>query len=229
MAKSSSRFATQAVTTAVLTSGGLDSAVLVAELANADQPVQPIYMRCGLSWEAVELHYLRLYLEALGRPALRPLVILEMPVGDLYGDHWSITGQAVPDAATPDDAVYLPGRNVLLLAKAMIWCHLHKVRKLALGILAANPFPDATPGFISEFQSAVNRAVGGDIEIQRPYANLTKVQVLSRVHGLPLEHTFSCIRPMGTDHCGACNKCAERRRAFHEAGLPDATTYATGE
>jgi 7-cyano-7-deazaguanine synthase len=27
-------------------------------------------------------------------------------------------------------------------------------------------------------------------------------------------------------HCSRCNKCAERRKAFSEAGIPDPTRYA---
>jgi 7-cyano-7-deazaguanine synthase len=47
--------------------------------------------------------------------------------------------------------------------------------------------------------------------------------------GLPLELTFSCLRPVGGLHCGRCNKCAERRRGFAEAGLPDPTQYANAD
>jgi 7-cyano-7-deazaguanine synthase len=41
-----------------------------------------------------------------------------------------------------------------------------------------------------------------------------------------LELTFSCIDPQEGEHCGRCNKCAERRRAFATSGLVDRTTYA---
>jgi 7-cyano-7-deazaguanine synthase len=37
--------------------------------------------------------------------------------------------------------------------------------------------------------------------------------------------TFSCMRPVDGKHCGTCNKCAERRRAFASAGLSDPTEY----
>jgi hypothetical protein len=43
---------------------------------------------------------------------------------------------------------------------------------------------------------------------------------------LPLELTFSCIDPHCLLHCGRCNKCAERRAAFADAGLADRTVYA---
>src|SRR4051812_41345213 len=103
---------------AILISGGLDSAILLGESLNQSTTVQPLYIRTGLSWEPVELAHAQRFLIALARPSLRPLRILEQPVADLYDDHWSLTGKNVPGAETPDEAVFLPGRNVLLLSKA---------------------------------------------------------------------------------------------------------------
>ena len=45
--------------------------------------------------------------------------------------------------------------------------------------------------------------------------------------GVPLELTLSCMNPKDGAHCGQCSKCRERRDAFHEAGVPDRTRYAT--
>src|SRR5438105_1225960 len=94
---------------AVLTSGGLDSAILLAYLARESQAsaVTPIYIRSGLAWETVELEYLRKYHAALlpKFKNIQPLVVLDEPTGDLYGQHWSTTGEQVPDANSPDEAV----------------------------------------------------------------------------------------------------------------------------
>ncbi len=210
---------------AVLVSGGLDSAILLAEAAGTHPAVWPLYVRFGLAWEDVELTHLRRFVEAIATPTLRPLTVLDMPAGDLYGNHWSITGVDVPAADTADEAVFLPGRNVLLLAKALLWCHLNKVPAVALAPLESNPFPDATPAFFRAFADAVNLAVGGSVRVVCPYAEMHKTDVLRRGAGLPLEWTFSCIRPLQARHCGACNKCAERRMGFADAGLPDPTPY----
>ncbi len=148
-----------------------------------------------------------------------------MPVRDLYPPHWSLTGEGTPGADTADEAVFLPGRNVLLLAKAILWCHLHGAAELAQAPLESNPFPDATPQFFADFEAVVNRAVGGRVRGVEPYLHLHKAEVIRRGRGLPLELTFSCIRPRDGRHCGVCNKCAERRRAFAEAGAPDPTPY----
>lgn len=211
---------------AVLVSGGLDSAVLLAEAARHYPAVHPLYVRTGLLWEPVERAHLDRFLAAVRAPQLRPLHVLDLPVTDVYGSHWSLTGKGVPGADTPDDAVFLPGRNVLLLSKALIWCHLHAVPELATAPLGANPFPDATPEFFDDFAAVVSRSVGGSVRVIRPYAALHKADVLRRGRGLPLGETFSCIRPVGGLHCGRCNKCAERKQGFREAGMEDPTRYA---
>src|SRR5438128_858126 len=104
---------------AVLVSGGLDSAVLLGEALTDRPAVHPIYIRTGSAWESVEMEYLHRFLEALRGPVLAPLTVLDQPVTDLYGLHWSLTGENVPDANSPDEAVFLPGRNVLLQAEAL--------------------------------------------------------------------------------------------------------------
>ncbi len=210
---------------AVLVSGGLDSAILLAESLSRHPAVWPLYIRFGLFWEKVELHHLRRFLDAIHTETLRPLTIQEMPVADLYGEHWSLTGVGVPAAGTPDAAVFLPGRNVLFLAKAMLWCHLHGVPALALAPLEGNPFPDATPAFFTAYEAIVNQAIGGAVRVLQPYRGLHKDDVLRRGRHLPLQWTFSCMRPVDGRHCGACNKCAERQDAFDRAGLPDPTAY----
>ena len=212
-------------TLAVLISGGLDSAILLGDSLRRHAAVVPIFIRCGLSWETVEAAYLHRYLEALRCPALKPLVVLDQPIADVYGLHWSITGNNVPIIGTPEEAVFLPGRNVLLLAKSLLWCHLQRVPAIALGSLQTNPFPDATPEFFRGIQELINRAMQGSVEVRLPLGGMKKVAVMQLGMSLPLEHTFSCIAPVNGLHCGSCSKCGERRDAFAGAGMADPTRY----
>lgn len=213
--------------TAILLSGGLDSAILLAELLGDNRRMQPIYIRSGLCWEPAELHYVRRFLRALAGPRLDPLRILDLPVGDLYGDHWSVTGRGVPDAASEDAAVYLPGRNLLLVIKAALWCQMQNIGELALGVLGSNPFGDARPEFFVHCEAAIQSATGSRTRLLRPFASRTKREVMLLGRGLPLELTFSCIAPVSRLHCGRCNKCAERQHAFADAGIADPTPYAS--
>ena len=90
-----------------------------------------------------------------------------------------------------------------------------------LNFFANNPFPDATAAFFERFEAMVDEAVGGDVQIARPFERYTKSQVMQLGRHLPLELTFSCLSPINGLHCGQCNKCAERKAAFRIVGLPD--------
>jgi 7-cyano-7-deazaguanine synthase len=225
---------------AVLASGGLDSAVLLADLAkNAN--VYPVYVEAGLAWEAHERRALQAYLEALDSSNVQPLTLLEMPVRRLYGDHWSTTGEGVPGADEPDEAVYLPGRNVLLIGVTAVWCAIHDVGSIAIGSLDDNPFPDATPRFFEDYGRLLSDALDHDLRVVAPYRGRHKHEIIAAFPQLPLELTLTCMSPRDssagvptvqpgsrlTVHCGACNKCFERQQAFAKAGVPDRTHYAS--
>jgi 7-cyano-7-deazaguanine synthase len=211
----------------VLASGGVDSAILVADEAAQGRVVHPVYIRFGLAWEAIEEAHLRRFLDAISDPAvIRPLTVLQLPIADVYGTHWSVSGAGTPDETTRDEAVYLPGRNLLLLAKTTVWCALHGVGTIALGTLRANPFADSSPAFLSGVADLASLALSHRIRVVAPFRQLTKADVLARGRHLPLEHTFSCVAPVGDRHCQTCNKCAERRKGFADAGIEDRTQYA---
>ena len=142
--------------TAVLFSGGLDSAVLLAEEA-ARADVQPIYVKVGLAWEGAERAALaRLLTSGIGGPNVRPLVVLTVDMTDVYpATHWALQGRP-PNYDTPDEAVYLPGRNIVLLGKAGVYCASAGIGRLALGTLDHNPFPDATPAFRDAMATALS-------------------------------------------------------------------------
>ena len=215
---------------AVLFSGGLDSAVLLAEEAQA-RVVQPLYVSTGLAWEPAERAVAaRLLASPVFEGRVRPLVPLEFTVRDLYApSHWAIRG--VPPAYdTPDEDVYLIGRNVVLLTKAGIYCAQHRIPRLALGPLAGNPFPDATSEFFDAMARALSLGLAHEITIATPLRGLHKEDVIRRglALGVPLELTLSCMNPVGDAHCGACSKCRERREAFRSAGVIDGTRYGRG-
>jgi 7-cyano-7-deazaguanine synthase len=215
--------------TGVLLSAGLDSAVLAAVEARASL-VHPIYVNTGLAWEPDEVHALERLLTVpplAGRVA--PLARLTFTVRDLYpATHWALRGEP-PGFDTPDEEVYLTGRNVVLLSKAAIYCAQHRITRIALGPLAGNPFPDATREFFDAMARALSIGLARPIEVHTPFATMHKAEVvkLGVSLGMPLELTLSCMNPRGGLHCGQCSKCRERRDAFVEAGVPDRTTYAS--
>jgi len=214
--------------TAVLLSAGLDSAVLAAAEARVG-PVYPIYVSTGLAWERGELAALNGLLVAPPFAVnMAPLVRLSFTVEDLYpATHWALRGTP-PAFDTADDEVYLAGRNVVLLSKAAIYCAQHHIGRIALGPLAGNPFPDATPQFFEAMARALTLGLGHTIVVDTPFLSMDKSEVvrLGVELGVPLELTLSCMNPQNGRHCGQCSKCRERRDAFRGAGVPDPTDYA---
>jgi len=214
---------------AVLCSGGLDSLVLVArEARTAD--VQPVYVSVGLAWETAE----RALLDRLGRTPIfsgrvRPLVVLAMTMTDVYpASHWAVSGTP-PAYDTPDEDVYLAGRNVVLLSKAGVYCAGAGIHRIAIGPLAGNPFPDATPAFFAAMSRALSLGLDHRVEVAAPFAALHKADVvkLGVALGVPLGLSLSCMSPRSGLHCGLCSKCRERRDAFEAAGVEDPTVYAS--
>ena len=217
----------QAQPTAVLFSAGLDSAVLVAEAAQRAS-VQPLYISVGLAWEREELTMAaRLLAAPAFRNRVRPLVQLRFDMRDVYPpSHWAIRGVA-PSYHTPDEDVYLEGRNIVLLAKASVYMAREKIETILIGPLAGNPFPDATAEFFDGLARALSTGLAAPITIAAPFSQMHKADVIRRgaALGVPFDLTLSCMQPSNGMHCGRCSKCRERQDGFRDAGIADPTRY----
>jgi 7-cyano-7-deazaguanine synthase len=213
---------------AVLSSAGLDSAVLLAHLARHG-PVLPVYVQVGLAWEGAEQAMLaRLLASPAFASNVRPALTLTFDMRDVYPPtHWALTGTP-PAYDTPDEEVYIAGRNVVLLTKAAIACAYRHIPRVAIGPLAGNPFPDATPAFFAAMSQALSLGLAHGVTIEAPFSTLEKSEVirLAGPLGVDLALTLSCMNPQAGVHCGRCSKCRERRDAFAGAAVADPTIYA---
>jgi len=216
------------VDTLVLLSGGLDSAVLPAHAAQESR-VHPVYVSVGLAWEPAERAIVQ---KLLAAPAfaegVAPLAWLEFSMRDVYAPtHWAILGTP-PAYDTPDEEVYLAGRNLVLLTKAGVLAASRNIARIAVGPLAGNPFPDASHAFFEAMARALSLGLGAPLAIEAPFLDMQKADVIrmGAELGVPFELTLSCMQPRRGNHCGRCSKCRERRDAFRHAGVSDPTRYA---
>ena len=107
-----------------------------------------------------------------------PVARLAVDMHDVYPpSHWAIRGES-PAYDTPDSDVYLVGRNAVLLAKAGVYCAHHGLRRLVLGTLAGNPFPDASPAFFTAMAQALSLGLAHPIAIEAPLAGSRKSDVI---------------------------------------------------
>ena len=155
--------------TAVLLSGGLDSAVLLADEA-ARGDVQPIYVSVGLAWEAAEREMIaRLMANGAGGPPAPGVARPSTCATSTRPRTGRFEGRP-PAYHTPDEDVYLPGRNIVLLGKAAVYCAAAGIGRLVIGTLAHNPFPDATPEFRAALAGALSLGLAHRLTIEAPYA-----------------------------------------------------------
>lgn len=209
---------------AVLCSGGLDSAVLLAEELALGHVVTPIYVRSGFWWEAAEARTLsRLLAEPPFQGRTHSLVTLTADISDVFDPrHWALAGTP-PGYDSADEAVCLVGRNVMLLTKTAVWCRLHGVSRMVIGSLGGNPFPDATHEFFEQMSRALSAGLAHPLTIAAPFLAENKSDVVARglALGVPLTLTLSCLKPgIGDAPCRACSKCRERDQCLI-VGEPD--------
>lgn len=223
----------------MLFSGGLDSAVLLAQaLADARAgrrgSVVALYVGVGFAWEHEERRMAaRLLAAAPFAGALEP-VELSFDMRDVFPPtHWAVRGTP-PAFDTPDQDVFIEGRNVILLSKAAVYMATAARPKpaavaLLLGPLGGNPFPDATPAFFAATAAALSLGLAIPFDVEAPFGTMRKSEVIRRGMelGVPLELTMSCMDPKDGRHCHRCSKCRERSDAFKEAGVTDPTSYGS--
>lgn len=223
-----------------LVSGGLDSAVMLLRLTQRYHQVVPVYIRCGLHWEKFELYWTRKFIERLRlsraprssrKLHISDLIVLKSPIQDVYGKHWSVSGEKIPGYRAPDKRFFIPARNLLLITKAAIYLNGQGIHQLAIGTLATNPFPDGQKSYFKSLSRLLSQSLKSPFQVVSPLAQEEKWELIKSSRSLPLHLTFSCANPAPrrspgeSGHCGRCNKCAERQKAFAQAGVIDPTRY----
>jgi 7-cyano-7-deazaguanine synthase len=131
---------------------------------------------------------------------------------------------------------YVPARNTIFLSLALGWAEASGARAMFIGVNALDysGYPDCRPDFIRAFEELAAIATKAGVEgeafsVRAPLLHMSKAAIASEAARLQLDAglSWSCYDPApGAKHCGLCDSCRLRSRAFAEAGLPDPTVYA---
>lgn len=120
--------------------------------------------------------------------------------------------------------VWVPGRNVVFTAIATSFAEGMGAEKIIMGwdLEEAATFPDNSKEFLDAFNRVLDIGSIYDIEIEAPLIDKSKKEIVElgvKVNA-PLELSYSCY--MGEEkHCGVCESCMRRKRAFQSAGVVD--------
>jgi 7-cyano-7-deazaguanine synthase len=220
----------------VLVSGGMDSAVTLAEAVAAG------FDAFALSFDYGQRH--RVELEAAARVAAslgaRRHVTLRIDLRAFGGS--ALTA----DIAVPKDRLghggaeaeipvtYVPARNTIFLSFALAWAETLGAHDLFIGVNAIDysGYPDCRPEFVAAFERLANLATREGVEGRRftvhtPLLRLGKADIVRRGGELGVDFglTFTCYDPQldaGTARpCGRCDACTLRAEGFRAAGRPD--------
>ena len=217
----------------VLTSGGLDSATV---LAMAHAAGRQCY---ALSFDYGQRH--RDELSAAARVAASFEGIIHKTVSlDLRGIGGSaLTDDAIDVPVEPTEGIpvtYVPARNTVFLSIALGWAEVIGASEIYIGVNAVDysGYPDCRPEFIDAFGAlaavATKAGVEGDpIKICTPIIDMTKAEIIARGMdlGVDYEQTVSCYQASDEGiACGRCDSCRLRAQGFFEAGVSDPTRYA---
>ena len=233
----------------MLLSGGMDSAVVLAEAVAQGR-------RCtALSFDYGQRHRVELAAAANLAQALGAARHVVLPIGlrDAVGGSALTADIDVPKdrpdaelaAQAAGEAIpstYVPARNLIFLSCAAGLAEAEHANEIWIGANAVDysGYPDCRPAFLEAFERCVNLAtaagVGGrPFRVVAPLLELTKADIIRRgvELGVDFAQTISCYDPPGSSPlgsgpilaCGHCDACVLRRRGFEQAGVPDPTRY----
>lgn len=218
--------------TIAIVSGGMDSVTMAWELAKAGHEIHMVSFDYNQR-HAKELGYARKNANALGCPhTIVPVGFL----GDmLSGSALTDRSVEVPEGHYADDnmrATVVPNRNSIMLNIATGIAIAQKAHYVATGVHAGDHavYPDCRPEFIESLTDTLLIANEGfidpEFEVYAPYVRIGKHDICKRGDeiGVPWNETWSCYVG-GTDHCGRCGTCVERKEAFRLAEVSDPTIY----
>jgi 7-cyano-7-deazaguanine synthase len=197
----------------VLLSGGLDSAVLLAQqLRRID------HVTC-VSFDYRQRHRRELASAfRLARHYDARHVVLGIPAGLLSGGCLTDLAVPVPHAHHEDPAqaaTVVPHRNAtMLLMAAALAARLGETEVLfAAHAGDAAIYEDCRPEFVEAIDRATRMACG--IAVRAPFLRLDKRAIvgLGRTLGVPFEMCWSCYEG-GEEPCGFCGACREKAEAI---------------
>jgi 7-cyano-7-deazaguanine synthase len=124
--------------------------------------------------------------------------------------------------------VWVPGRNVVFTAIATSFAEAEDAEIIIVGwdLEEAVTFPDNSKEFLDAFNKVLDIGSPEDIRIEAPVIGMSKKEIVEfgEKIGAPMYRSYSCYKDQ-EEHCGVCESCVRRKRAFKEAKIPDKTLY----
>lgn len=208
----------------IVLSGGADSSTVAYWAKNQDYDVYAISFNYGqiANKETASAQKIAQRLDV-------PIKVVDVsPLKEVFGEVTSLCNAEIPMTSNFSDPIIVPFRNAIFLSIAVSYAVSVGANRIFYGAHGSDePFyPDCRREFYKAFEKAACLGTGKQITIEAPFSGKPKSESIKMGAelGVPFELTWSCYSG-GVKHCGKCESCVNRKKAFIEAGVCDPTEY----
>lgn len=211
-------------------SGGLDSAVLLAQLVSEGHAVKAITFNYGGKHNHHEAMMASRLTDCYKEVSWRCISLS----GFMASFQSALTARnvEVPQGHYEEESMrqtVVPGRNLIFLSILAGMAESDGADAVAIGVHAGDHFiyPDCRPAFVAAANKIVQLSSDGKIAVMAPFQTFTKRDIVARGHdlGVKFQFTRTCYTNKVTA-CGRCGSCQERLESFALNGLEDPIDYA---
>ncbi len=210
--------------TVVILSGGPDSATVAYQAKSQGDEVYSITFNYGQIASKETLHA-KMIADKLG---INQKIIDLASLKDVFGEATALMDDRIPMPSIFKPVVIVPFRNAIFLSIAVAYAISIGASRILYGAQASDApyYPDCREEFYQAFQTAARKGTETQIVIDAPLHEMKKFQIikLGMKLGIPYELTWSCYLNKN-NHCGMCESCVNRKKAFKDADVTDPTVY----
>ena len=212
----------------VITSGGLDSAVLLHHHVNGGDWVRALAIdygqrhKCELQCAEIQAFNLSVPFAVAHLPSLASIIPGSSQTSDVPVPEGHYTAENMK-------ATVVPNRNMILLAVAIGHAIATEVEFVSYAAHSGDHaiYPDCRPEFADAMDAVAKVCHETPLGLLRPFIRKTKAEIVTYGSELNVDfaQTYSCYQGKPGVHCGRCGTCCERAESFQVAGVPDPTVY----
>ncbi len=208
----------------IVLSGGPDSATVAYWAKAQGYSIYPITFNYG-QIAAKETECAQKIAKKLGATTK---VIDLSALKEIFSNVTSLCNTDIPLTSEFSAPIIVPFRNAIFLSAAVAYAVAVGADKVFYGAQGSDePFyPDCRREFYEAFEKAARLGTCQEITIKAPFNGYKKSELIREgaKFGIPFKLTWSCYLD-NEKHCGRCESCVNRKKAFAEAGIADPTKY----
>jgi len=208
----------------VVLSGGPDSATVAYWAKNQGYDVNAITFNYGQIADK-EIECAR----KIAKELSATIKVIDLSaLKEIFHGVTSLCNENIPLTSSFSQPIIVPFRNAIFLSVSVSYAVSVGADKIFYGAQGSDePFyPDCRKEFYKAFEKAACLGTEKEISIEAPFSGKPKSETIKAGAelGVPFELTWSCYRD-GPLHCGKCESCVNRKKAFAQAGIRDPTEY----